>query len=260
MNLLYKKSFINSKHNTYIELANINIMELQLKGKPKKPIIIEGFPGFGFVGTIATEFLIEHLNAKPIGRIHSHEILPIAAIHHSSIVEPLGIFYSKKHNIMIVHALTSIQGLEWKISEMLKNLCKTLNARELISLEGVGSQTGSKESNVYFYSSVEKLRSRMEKLNMKPLKEGVVMGVTGSLLLRNKVPLTAFFVETTTGLPDSRGAAKLIETLDKYLKLNVDYKPLLKKAEEFEGKLKGLMKQSQDASKMKDKKELSYFG
>ena len=41
-------------------------MELKLDKKPKNPIIIEGFPGFGFVGTIATEFLIDHLNAKPI--------------------------------------------------------------------------------------------------------------------------------------------------------------------------------------------------
>jgi len=29
-------------------------MELRLNKRPKNPIIIEGFPGFGFVGTIAT--------------------------------------------------------------------------------------------------------------------------------------------------------------------------------------------------------------
>ena len=36
-------------------------MELILSKKPKGVTIVEGFPGFGLIGTIATEFLIEHL-------------------------------------------------------------------------------------------------------------------------------------------------------------------------------------------------------
>jgi predicted ATP-grasp superfamily ATP-dependent carboligase len=45
-------------------------MNLDLKEEPKNPTIIEGFPGFGFVSTIATEFLIKHLKAKKIGKIN----------------------------------------------------------------------------------------------------------------------------------------------------------------------------------------------
>jgi len=67
-------------------------------------------------------------------------------------------------------------------------------------------------------------------------------------------------VETHSQLPDSRAAAKVIETLDRYLKLDVDYKPLLQKAQEFEGKLKDIMQQSKMASTEKEKKELNYLG
>ena len=42
-------------------------MEYILNQKPKNPVIIQGFPSFGLVGTIATGFLIDHLAAKPIG-------------------------------------------------------------------------------------------------------------------------------------------------------------------------------------------------
>ena len=42
-------------------------MRIELKEKPSKPRIVQGFPGFGFVGTIAMEFLIEHLKAELIG-------------------------------------------------------------------------------------------------------------------------------------------------------------------------------------------------
>jgi predicted ATP-grasp superfamily ATP-dependent carboligase len=31
-------------------------MEIKLKETPKNPVIIEGFPGFGLIGSIVTEF------------------------------------------------------------------------------------------------------------------------------------------------------------------------------------------------------------
>ena len=73
-------------------------MKVILDKKPKSPIIVEGFPGFGLVGTIATEYLIRHLDAEEIGRIRVKEIAPVIAVHDGRPVEPLGIFYSKKHN------------------------------------------------------------------------------------------------------------------------------------------------------------------
>ena len=36
-------------------------MKLILTKKPKKVTIVEGFPGFGLVATIACEFLLDHL-------------------------------------------------------------------------------------------------------------------------------------------------------------------------------------------------------
>ena len=45
------------------------------------------------------------------------------------------------------------------------------------------------------------------------------MGVSGALLLKAEVPLSCFFAETHSSLPDSRAAAKIIEVLDKYLYL-----------------------------------------
>ena len=45
-------------------------MEIKLTKKPQNPTLIEGFPGFGLIGTITTEFLIEHLKAEKIGVGH----------------------------------------------------------------------------------------------------------------------------------------------------------------------------------------------
>lgn len=233
-------------------------MNIELTKKPKTPIIIEGFPGFGLVGTITTEFLIKHLNAKPIGKFWSDELLPIAAIHESRIVEPLGIFYAKKQNLVIIHALSAVRGLEWQLAEILLELCKELKAKELISLEGIGSKES--KLNTYYYTNNEQNKKRLEGFGLKPLQEGMVMGVTGALLLKDEKILSCIFVESSIGIADSKAAAKMIEILDKYLGLNVDYKPLLKAAEKFEETFKALMQKNQEAAGVKKSRDLNYMG
>jgi uncharacterized protein (TIGR00161 family) len=230
-------------------------MQIELFKKPKGVTIIEGFPGFGFVSTIATEFLVEHTGAELIGRIKIEEIPPVIAIHKSAVVEPVGIFYSKKYNLVIVYALVPVSGYEWKLANMIQELAKQLNAKEIIGLEGVGGKENA--NNIYYLANKS---DKFKKIKIERLNEGIVMGVTGALLLKKKLPVSCIFAETGMGLPDSRAAAKVIEVLDDYLNLKIDYKPLLKKAEEFESKVKGIISKSKNAVDQKDKKALDYFG
>ena len=234
-------------------------MKITLKEKPKSPTIIEGFPGVGLIGTITTEYLIKHLNAKPIGHIWSDEIAPVAAIHESKIVQPLEIYYSKKHNIVILHAMSDVRGLEWKISDSLEELYKLLKATEIISLEGIMSE--KKEGETYFYAAQANNTKKLGKIGLKPLKEGVIMGVTAAILLKNKtMNSTGIFVETHTKLPDSKSSAKIIENLNNYLGLGIDTKPLIAAAEQFEAKLKGYMQKVKTAQKGTQKKAVDYMG
>jgi len=235
-------------------------LEIRLNKKPKNPIIIEGFPGFGLVGTIASEFLIDHLKTEQIGKIFIDDMPAMVAIHENKVVEPLGIFYDKEHNIVIIHAVTPSQGFEWKIADTLVKIAKQLTAKEIISLEGVGSSEEVKESKAFYYANDEKKAEKLKEKGVVPLKEGIIMGVTGALLVRSDVPLTCIFAEAHTNLPDSKAAAKVIETLDKYLGLKVDYEPLLEQAEKFEGKLKGLLEKSHEAKELGEEKRMSYVG
>jgi len=232
-------------------------MKVILDKKPKSPIIVEGFPGFGLVGTIATEYLIRHLDAKQIGRIRVKEVAPVVAIHEGEAVEPLGIFYDKKHNIVILHALTSVQGIEWDLAEAIEGLAKQLKAKEVISIEGIGGSKANPKNGVYYVGGSKK----MDTAGARELQEGIIMGVSGALMLKKGLKTSFIFAETQSALPDSRAAAKIIKILDKYLGLKVDPKPLLKKADEFEKKLKGLMKKAGKSKDVRDKKsQLSYLG
>lgn len=231
-----------------------------LKKKPKNPIIIEGFPGFGLVGTIASEFLADHLKAEQIGKMWFEEMPAMVAVHREELVEPIGIYYSSKYNIVIVHAVSGAQGLEWKIADEIIKLADDLKAKEIISLEGVSSDAPQDNPKTFFYTTDDKKKEKLKKLGMEPLKEGIIMGVTSAVLLKSHFPVTCLFADTHTDLPDSKAAAKIVETVDRYLDLKVDYKPLIASAAKFEEKLRNMLEQSKTAQIQQDKKMMSYVG
>ena len=236
-------------------------MEIKLWKKPLNCTIIEGFPGFGLVGTIASEFLIEHLQTEQIGKILFNDMPAMVALHESKIVEPLGIFYNKKYNLIILHAITAATHYEWDMAATLEKLAIQLKAKEIISLEGVGTAEDSEGSKVFFYSNNEKNAKRFKSAGMEPLKEGIIIGVTGAVLLRvEKFPISCIFAETHSNIPDSKAAANMVQALDKYIEMNIDSKPLLEQAQKFEEKIKTILQKSQQAQEIGDQKKLSYLG
>lgn len=229
-------------------------MKIILKKIPKNPIIIEGFPSFGLVGTITTEFLLDHLKAELIGEFEYDELGPIAAIHKGKLVNPMAVWYVPGKNIVILHTILNVKGFEWNIAEEILKLAQKMKAREILGLEGVATDDATGDIKVYYYGD-----KKLEKTGALPVKESIIMGVSASLMLRNK-NTNCLFAAAHSQLPDSKAAAKMIEVLDKYLGLKVDYNPLLKQAEEFENKLRTIIQQSNKTLKEADKKTMSYLG
>lgn len=238
-------------------------MKTKIKTKPKKnATIITGYPGFGLVGTITTEYLINHLNTKKIGSFYSEEIPAMVAIHEGKLIDPIGVYYNNKNNIIIVHAVTNLTGNEHDFSETLFNFANKIEAKEIINLEGVGTKTPTQNVKLYSFSPNDIKRKKLASIGLTELKEGIVVGVTGLNLLNSssKIPVSCIFAEAHSALPDSMASAKIIEYLDKYLKLNVDYLPLVKQAEVFEDKIKGIFKKTEEARDKQLEKQISYFG
>lgn len=234
----------------------------EISKKVKAPTVIEGFPGFGLVSTIATGFLIDHLKCEQIGKYWFEEGQPSIAIHGCKLVDPIGVYYNKKYNIVIVHSIAPAQGNEWKAAEIVLDVAKQIGAKEIITLEGVGSQEMD-ETRGFFYTSNPAHRKNFEKIGIDCLGEGIIVGVTAALLTKGQqknLDVCALFAETHSNLPDSKAAAKVIELLDKYIGLKVDYQPLLRQAEEFEKKLRNMMEKAQQSKDIKDKKQISYVG
>ncbi len=235
-------------------------MKIVLLKKPKNVRIIEGFPGFGLIGTIATEFLLEHLETEKIGIIEMDEIPAMIAIHQNKVIEPVSLHYNKKHNLVLIHAINIGKDMGWKMADVLLEVAKQLSAKEIISLEGVGSPNDDSGRVFYYTTRNGELNKRLGAL-ANPLMEGIIVGVTGALLAKHvEIPMVALFAEAHSGMPDSRAAAHILEALNAYTQLQIDTKPLLKQAELFEKKLKTIMQKSQQAEEIQEEKKLSYVG
>lgn len=229
----------------------------QLKKKVNKPIIIQGFPGIGLVGTIVTKFLIDHLDVEHIGKIEIPNIAPLIAIHKAEVIDPIALYHNKKHNILIIQAITEVANNEWKLADAITQLAKEIEAKEIVTVEGMPSQEN--KVDLYFHSTKTKVVGKA-----LPLTEGVIMGVTAALMSKQReVPITNLFVSAHENMPDSEAAAKAVQVLDDYLGFNLDIAPLIKTAKQFEGKLKQVMERQQEIAKLNKKAEnenIDYLG
>jgi uncharacterized protein len=244
-------------------IEQIDAMEVVLTEKPKSPTIIEGFPGLGFVGTIAIEYMVEKLNAKPIGYIWSDKMPPTATIHHGRLRHIFEIFYIKDKNLILMHALSGVKDIEWQLANAVLTLSNQLKAKELISLEGVGSPFGVPLSRTFYYSNNSACEKKLAKLaGLEKLTEGMIVGVTGAIMEKAPTNLHCSFIfaESHSNLPDSQAAAALVGVMNKYLGLKVDPKPLVAEAKNVEEKLKEIMQKGKETQEIKEKKDVSYMG
>lgn len=231
---------------------------MELTKKPQKPIILQGFPGFGLVGTITTEYLVRHCQCELIGKMWFEDLPAAIAIHRGELIHPIGIYYNEEYNLIILHSISGGQGIEWKIADFLIELGNELDAKEFLSLEGVGLTEEKEQPDVFYYTTTEERKEYLDNKGLSQLNEGVMMGVTSALLLKAQRQVTTLFVESHSDYPDSKAAAELIKSLDKVLDLNVDPEPLYESAKVFEENFNKIIQQNQTAKKKKE--QMNYLG
>ncbi|MFH1247412.1 MAG: PAC2 family protein [Candidatus Micrarchaeota archaeon] len=240
-------------------------LELRIVDKPKlkNPVIIEGFPGIGMIGTITASFLAEKLQMKLIGYFSSPHFPPIAAIHDYVPVSPARIYCSEKDDLIVVFSEMVIPSqLVVPLSEKIIDLAEKYNAKAIYSFAGIA--TPSPDEKIYAIASTKKLVEEMKKQNFELVKEGATQGVSGVLIAQcaaQKFPAINFMAQTSSPL-DPRAAAKLIDRIMPYIGVKVDTKPLVAEAEKVEVKLKEAMDKMKqmhtDYSKMQGTSQSMY--
>lgn len=219
--------------------------------KIDSPIVIEGFPDVGLVGTIASLHLIDQLGLNEIAYIESSIFPPVMVLHKGILTEPVRIFGDK--NIILVTSEIAIPPIAiYDLADTLSNWFKEKRAKLVISLTGIPVQDRMEidAPMVFGVGNSEDTLSILKKNKIETMEEGFIAGIYALLLkrcLKRNIPAIAILAQSFPNYPDPGAAASAISSLNKILKTDVDVKPLLEKANDIRVKARDLMKQTQGA-------------
>ena len=210
----------------------------------RDPILVEGFPGLGLVGTISASYLVEKLKMDFVGYITSDLFPPLAAIHDYKPHYPARIYISKKHNLIVILSEFIVPvGACYELAQKIHEFAKENKVKQIVSLGGIHLR--SEEQKVYAIASDNKLLETLQKANQVSLiKEGATTGVTGVLLAQGAVegfPVVSFLSQAHEDHMDPKASAMVLEVLKIHLKLDFETKTLEAEAGEMESKMKDIL-------------------
>ena len=210
----------------------------------ENPIILEGFPGIGLVGNIASQHLIDELEMEYIGSIESKYFPPIAVLFNGIINMPVRIYESKAHNLLTVISDIPIHPtISYEVSKTLIDWAQSLNVKEIISIAGIATMTA--ENKVFGAATNEEMLSRI-KDKVEIFQVGTISGISGSVMtecyMRN-IPAISLLGETHSPNPDPRAAASVITVLNSLFDLSINIDNLMAQAEQIEIELQKLAEQ-----------------
>ena len=209
------------------------------KPKLKSPIIIEGFPGIGMVGTISASYLSEKLGMKLAAYISSSHFPPIAAIHDYRPVSPARIYASEKLNLIVLFSEFIIPAdIVYLLSKKIMAYAEEKKAKAIYSLAGMASQKPS--AKIFGIASTTQMADRLRGSGVELVKEGATQGVSGLLISEcaNKgFPAANLLIQTDAPM-DPKGSAKLLSKLSEIIEVPIDVSTLLREADSVEQKIK----------------------
>ncbi len=220
-------------------------VDIKVTGElPEKPVIVEAFPSKGYVSTLAASQMIKQLDMQYVGHIESDKLDVVAVVHDGRPMHPIRL-YRKDDVVLIFSELMIPLNLVHDFTCALEDWFKELKPRRAILLASVPGVETDKEHEILAVSTDEELKEKIKGLNVKSMDEGVLTGMSSSLIIKcgsNGIPATSLMVETNY-IPDVLAAASLLKILQKILGLKVDVEDLTATGKEIEEKFRDTMEQ-----------------
>ena len=229
--------------------------------KSKNPMLIEGFPGIGLVGNIASQHIIEELNMEYIGSIDSRYFPSIAVLYEGLINMPVRIYERGSEPIIVISDIPISHSVSYDVSNALVDWAQSINVKEIVSIAGIAIMDGGHKvfGAATMPEMLEKIRSKVEIFQM-----GTISGISGSVMtecLMRGIPALSLLGATRTQNPDPRAASAVIEVLNELYELSIDTQRLVEQAERIEIELQKLAEDVQTTEQKGEvKKEFPMYG
>ncbi|MHC1635203.1 MAG: proteasome assembly chaperone family protein [Candidatus Methanospirareceae archaeon] len=225
----------------------INIVE-EREMEYKKPVVIEGLPDVGLVGTIAASYIVEKMKYEEIGYIESDLLPPVMVIHEGKLKSPLRV-YGDEEVIVILSEIGVPLRLIYPLTRELVEWFKKIDTSLVISISGlpVENRMDLSEVKVFGVGNTEEAIRELKDKEVEVMEEGFIVGTYAIMLkecYKENLKAISLLPQCYPVYPDPGAAASAINFIGKFLGKNIDVKELLEKAEEVKLKARDLMRQT----------------
>lgn len=251
-------------------MEEIEVHELK-KVKLKKPVMIEGLPGVGNVGTLVAEHIIQELNAEKIFEIYSWHFPPQVLVNNDGTVRlcknEMYAWKSKKQDLLILSGDQQSVTNEghYFIAERILDIAQQYDVSRIYTLGGYGIGQLVERQKVLGAANDVALVEEMKKYGVEFREEepgGSIVGASGLLLglgrLRG-IPAVCLLGLTSGYLVDPKSAQAVLKILCQALNLEIDMQALEERAEEMERVVERLKEMEQAQIPRRREEELGYI-
>jgi uncharacterized protein (TIGR00162 family) len=217
------------------------IKELK-KVELKNPILIEGLPGLGMVGSIATQYLARQLKAQKLAMLYSPHFPYHVIVNKKGGARLLrGEFYflrykTGKNDLIFLIGDSQAQTIEgqFEVANIILDFAEKKKVKTIITIGGYRNEVEN-SPKVVAVSNNPTLLNKALKAGAVSSDIGTPIVGTAGLLLGlakfRKIDALCLLGETRGYLPDPKTAKSVIEILQRILKFKVDLEGLNKEIE-----------------------------
>jgi len=244
----------------------------RMKVELKNPILIEGLPGLGLVGKIATRYLIKKLGAKKFAYLYSPHFPYFVLVNKKGSVRLLrGTFYflrnqTEGNDLILFTGDSQAQTIEgqYEISDCILNFATLHNVKMIVTVGGYRMEVKDKPKVIAAATSEELLNEALQARAVLSSMGNPIVGTAGLILGLSrfkKIDALCLLGETRGYLPDPKAAKSVLEVLKTMLSLNIDLAGLNEEIEKADKMITRLQKieekralQAEEIRKEEDKR------
>ncbi|MXV60806.1 proteasome assembly chaperone family protein [Natronorubrum sp. JWXQ-INN-674] len=226
------------------------------------PVLVEGLPGVGHVGSLAVEHLLEELEGEStlVRRVYSREFPPQVSVEDGvsklTCAELHAVSVPDGRDLLLLsgdHQAQTNNG-HYVLTDAFLDIAEAFGANEVYALGGVPTGELIDEYAVVGAVSDESLVEGLEDAGVEFREDepaGGIVGVSGLMLglgERRGFDAACLMGETSGYLVDPKSARAVLEVLETMLGFELDYETLDERADEMEdviGKIQEMEQQQQ---------------
>ncbi|KPV63797.1 MAG: PAC2 family protein [Candidatus Bathyarchaeota archaeon BA2] len=226
----------------------------------KNPVLVEGLPGLGMVGRIATRYLAKQLKAKKLANLYSPHFPYYVLVNKKGSVRLLrGEFYFWKNeagenDLILFTGDSQAQTIEgqYDVASCILDFAERNNVKVVVTIGGYRKEVEETPKVVAASPSSELLNKALQAKAIASPVGNPIVGTAGLLLGMarfRKIDAVCLLGETRGYLPDPRAAKSVLEVLQRMLRVKVDLSGL---DEEIE-KSKGIVERMKEIEERREK-------